>query len=264
MSHKKRIAFAACLMAMFIGLGGYAAYQLYLSYDAYTQGDQTYKQIMQQVISDNSSSKTITSSDEEQSPSDEVGQLDIPEHKVDFDALKAINADSIGWLYCPDTVIDYPVMAADDYTCYLYHLPDGTYNINGSLFLDYSSPPDFSGRLSVIYGHSMKTGKMFGTLTEYKNQSYFEQHPYLYLYTETHNYRIALIYGAVISDSQWSENGYAQDADGLLKYARAHTTFETSQTSQIYSADQHLLVLSTCSYEYSGARYFVVGVLQPA
>jgi sortase B len=261
MGCKKKFALVACLLIVFLGLGGYAAYKVYLSYYAYAKGDKTYEQIAQQVISEDNLSGATTDSENEQSgrSSDKAEQIDIPEHIVDFSALKLINADSIAWLYCPDTVIDYPVMAADDYTYYLSHLPDGTYNINGSLFLDYSCESDFSGQISVIYGHCMKTGKMFGTLSKYKNQSYFDQHPYLYLYTEKHNYRIALIYGAVVSANRWIEEEYAQDADALLEYAKANTTFDSPVE---YSADQRLVVLSTCSYEYSGARYFVIGVLQ--
>jgi sortase B len=273
MGNKKRFIFFACLLVVFLGLGGYAAYQLYLSQAAYSQGDQAYEQIIQQVISEDvsqssatdSQTQSVTDSTSEVSEqsnrsSGEVSQFDISDLVVDFATLKSINADSIGWLYCPNTVIDYPIMAADDYTYYLSHLPDGTENINGSLFLDYCCEPDFSGQISVIYGHSMKSGKMFGTLTNYKSQSYFEEHPYMYLYTENQNYRIALVYGAVVSANEWIDNGYSQDADGLLEYAKAHTTFVSSEE---YSANQRFVVLSTCSYEYDDARYFVVGVLQP-
>jgi sortase B len=258
MGYKKKFAIAACMLTVFLGFGSYAAYQLYISYDAYAQGDRAYEQIVGQVISDNDSPEVAKVSENDQAAQSE--QFDVPNLTVDFSALKTINADSIGWLYCPNTVIDYPIMAADDYTYYLSHLPDGTYNINGSLFLDYGCEPDFSDQVSVIYGHSMKSGKMFGTLMRYKNQSYFDEHPYMYLYTETQNYRVALVYGAVVSASQWSKEGYAQDADGLLKYAKAHTTFSSTEEC---SENQRLLVLSTCSYEYSGARYFVIGVLQP-
>jgi sortase B len=257
MGNKKRTVIVVCLMVIFLCLGGFSAYKLYLSYDAYAQGDRAYEKIISQVISEDSSSDNTSKATKQSSDSDT--NFDMSEHMVDFSALKAINADSIGWLYCPDTVIDYPVMKADDYTYYLSHLPDGSSNINGSLFLDYACSSDFSDRLSVIYGHSMKSGKMFGTLAQYKNQSYFEKHPYLYLYTEKQNYRIALAYGAVVSANQWIKKGYAYDVDALLEYAQAHTTFVSKQEC---SSDDKFVVLSTCSYEYSDARYFVIGVLQ--
>lgn len=270
MARNKGRALAICLLIVLLGLGGYAAYRLYAAHAAYAAGDRAYEQIAQQVITENPTPETAANPDSlptetspetlPAQPSGEVGQTNTPDRTVDFAALRAINADAVAWLYCPDTVIDYPVMAADDYTYYLTHLPDGTYNINGSLFLDYGCASDFSERLSVIYGHNMKTEKMFGTLLGYKNQSYYDAHPCLYLYTESQNYRLALVYGAVVSAAEWSENNYAHDADSLLDYARTHSTF-TSQTA--CGADDRLVVLSTCSYEYDDARYIVIGVLEP-
>jgi sortase B len=270
------------LMAVLLGVGGYGGYQLYTSHRAYAQGDETYEEIARLVISEvqpTASGSPEPSSEPEQEtetaeeteeklqeedteasdPAPKV-ELGIPALTVDFDALEAISSDAIGWLYCPDTVINYPVMGAEDYTYYLRHLADGTYNFNGSLFLDYNCQRDFSDKLSVIYGHNMQTEKMFGTLVKYKSQAYFDEHPYLYLYTREKNYRIALIYGAVISAQDWSEGGFVQDPEGLMEYAEKNSTFVSPET---YSGQEQLVVLSTCSYEYEDARYFLVGLLQP-
>jgi sortase B len=273
----------SCLLLVLLGLGGYAGYRLYASHEEYATGDRAYEALAQLVISEETTPEPSAEPSEEpaevptaakdsgeaaereeqtaasQSPV-WVRQFDLPSHTVDFDALRAVSDDAIGWLYCPDTVIDYPVMGAENYTYYLKHLPDGTYNFNGSLFLDYNCQRDFSDRLSVIYGHNMKTEKMFGTLVNYKKQSYFDQHPYLYLYTQEGNYRIALLYGAVVSADTWTGNNFVLDADGLLAYAKANTTFTSTVK---YSQEDRLIALSTCSYEYEDARYFVVGVLQP-
>jgi sortase B len=261
---KKGTAVAVCIMAALIVIGGYAAYRLYSAHQAYAEGDQAYAEILQQVVSQpddeqNEQEKNVRLVQESEQAETESDTIEVPERTVDFAALSEINSDAVGWLYCPGTVIDYPVMAGTDYTAYLYHLPDGTYNINGSLFTDFNDAPDFSGALTVIYGHNMKSGSMFGTLTQYKAQSYYDEHPYLYLYTPTQNYRIALLYGALIPAQQWSDEGYAVDADIILSYAAANTTFTSSET---YTPGQQLIALSTCSYEYSDARYFVLGILQ--
>jgi sortase B len=286
MGRRCRIALVILLMAAFLGMGSYGGYQLYTSHRAYAQGDETYEEIARLVISEaqpTASAEPASPGETEQGPEAEAEtentaaellreedtqvsdpapkvELGIPALTVDFDALEAISSDAIGWLYCPDTVINYPVMGAEDYTYYLRHLADGTYNFNGSLFLDYNCQRDFSDKLSVIYGHNMKTEKMFGTLVKYKSQAYFDQHPYLYLYTRQCRYRIALIYGAVISAQDWSEGGFAQDPEGLMEYAEKNSTFVSPET---YSGQEQLVVLSTCSYEYEDARYFLVGLLQP-
>jgi len=185
-----------------------------------------------------------------------------PDAPIDFAALQALNPDAAAWLYCPDTAIDYPIMRANDYSYYLRRLPDGTNNVNGSLFIDYNCAPDFSDRLTVIYGHNMRSGQMFGSLKGYKGQEYFEKHPFMYLYTQAGNYRIDLLYGCVIGVGQWRERAFMYEAnlDALLAYAAQKTTFISK--SQYVPGDR-VVALSTCSYEFDGARYVVLGVLRP-
>ncbi|WP_312446447.1 class B sortase [Lacrimispora sp.] len=227
----------------------FSGYKLKESLQIYAEGDQNYENLKEQVRHQESSS----SSDDAE---------DIPPVFIDFEALKKINSDAAAWLYSPDTIIDYPVMRAHDYDWYLHHLPDGTYNANGTLFLDYNCPEDFSGGLSIIYGHHMKSGGMFGSLTEYKEQDYFEEHPYLYLYTEQRSYRIDLKYGCVISAGEWRDRAFMYEVNrkALLSYASSKTTFESSAE---YTDRDRLLVLSTCSYEFDDARYVVIGILRP-
>lgn len=194
--------------------------------------------------------------------------------KVDFASLQALNADIVAWLYCQDTVIDYPVLRADDYDFYLHHLPDGTYNDNGALFIDYNNAADFSGALTIIYGHHTKNGAMFGSLEGYKRQDYYESHPDVLLYTEQGVYRIELLYGCVIGVGQWRQRGFmfAEHRAELLAYAAENTTFVCGDAGGLTGVDglevgaladeDRIVVLSTCSYEFDGARYVVIGVLR--
>ncbi|MCL2670931.1 MAG: class B sortase [Clostridiales bacterium] len=184
-----------------------------------------------------------------------------PASAPDFGRLHVISRDAVAWLYGPNTVIDYPVMKATDYSYYLNHLPDGTQNANGSLFIDYNCAADFSGRLTVIYGHNMRSGRMFGSLQGYKSQRYYEKNPHLYLYTEHADYRIELLYGCVIGAGQWRERAfmYAENTPALLAYAAENTTFESPVR---YGDGDRIVVLSTCSSEFNDARYVVIGVLR--
>jgi len=183
--------------------------------------------------------------------------------EINFEALRAINGDAAAWLCNPGTVIDYPVMRAADYSYYLTHLPDGTENANGALFIDYNNAPDFSGQLTVIYGHHMRSGKMFGSLKGYKTQSYYDEHPYMLLYTPQGDYRIELLYGCVIGAGQWRERAfmYEENLPGLLSYAAHNSTFRSGAA---YREGDRVVAMSTCSYEFDGARYVVLGVLREA
>jgi len=190
-------------------------------------------------------------------------QTQKTEQRIDFKALKAINSDAVAWLYCPNTMIDYPVVKASEYDYYLYHLLDHTYDVNGTLFTDYNNAPDFSDHLTVIYGHHMASGMMFGTLVGFKNQKYYEDHPFMYLYTEKGVYRVELIYGCVIGAGQWRDRAfmYQENLDELIAYAAQNTTFVSNAK---YQKGDRVVAMSTCSYEFDNARYVVIGVLRNA
>ncbi|MDR2360347.1 MAG: class B sortase [Oscillospiraceae bacterium] len=272
MTHRRKrgsVTVVWLILLLAICVTGFSAYNLREITRIYEEGDRSYEQLREQILRpDRESTSGGAAADTQPEdalnrPETEVqAQADIPALSVDFEALSEINTDSAAWLYCPDTVIDYPVMRADDYDRYLHLLPDGTYNANGSLFMDYNCPADFSGRLSVIYGHNMKSGKMFGSLAKYKQQSYFDEHPYMYLYTERENYRVELIYGCVIGANDWRKRAfmYEVNLEALLTYAAPKTTFDSAVK---YTDEDRFLVLSTCSYEFDDARYIVIGVMIP-
>ena len=194
---------------------------------------------------------------------DEIEYVQIPYFDIDYDALQMISEDAVAWLYAPDSVIDYPVMKATDYYYYLNHLPNGTANANGSLFIDFNNSSDFTDELTVIYGHHMRSGSMFGNLKDYKEQAYYENNPYMYLYTENGNYRVDLLYGSVIGAGVWRDHAfmYAENLQELLDYVAENTTFIADFE---YREGDRILALSTCSYEFNNARYLVVGILRDA
>lgn len=258
MSRRKIITAAVWfLLLISVSVILYSGYQLREVLSMYREGDQSYELLRQQVgygVNTNYTDDTNRHRSET--------SVEIPPVFIDFEALKQINPDAVAWLYCPDTAIDYPVMRADDYNWYLNHLPDGTCNANGTLFLDCNSPGDFSGGLSIIYGHHMKSGKMFGSLKGYRKQNYFERHPRLFLYTAQGDYQIDLIYGCVIGANEWRDKAFMYEINrgALLEYASSKSTFE-SRT--VYTKDDRFIVLATCSYEFDDARYIVIGVLRP-
>lgn len=264
MKRRKKRAIVWGMLILALCIMAFAGYKLWETQRMYTAGNQNYealRDLVQEVPVDLSDGLAELTEDPDTSAGEPL--VEIPKRYIDFDALKKINPDAQAWLYCPDTVIDYPIMQATDYNWYLHHLPDGTYNANGTLFLDYNNPADFSGGLNIIYGHHMQSGRMFGTLVRYKQQVYFDEHPYMYLYTaENGSYRIDLIYGCVIGAGEWRDRAFMYEANltSLLSYAARSTTFESGAE---YADDDRFLVLSTCSYEFDDARYVVIGVLRP-
>ena len=177
---------------------------------------------------------------------------------LDFDGLLALNSDVVGWLYGPGTGINYPVAQAEDNDYYLRRLLNGDWNENGTLFLDYRCDRDFSQGDSLIYGHHMDSGIMFGSLVEYKDQSYYDKHPYMYLATPDGQYRVELFAGCL--------TGVEDDVYQLAiteDYLRRCMESSTFQPDHDISIDGPILALSTCSYEFKDARYVVYGALVP-
>jgi len=261
---KKRNIVAVLVLLISIGMVGFSGSQIINVERGYHEGNTAYDALRKQVRK-NSPADYLPVTQQTDTGAGEVSMDEPtvfePLSGIDYEALKTVSKDASAWLYCPDTVIDYPVMEASDYYYYLYHLPDGTQNLNGSLFIDYNCASDFSDLLTIIYGHHMKSGSMFGSLKGYKDQRYFNEHPYMYLYTQQGNYRIELIYGCVIGAGQWRERAfmYAENVDALIAYAAYNTTFESGA---VYSQGDRVVALSTCSYEFDDARYVVIGILK--
>ena len=187
---------------------------------------------------------------------------DPPVPQVDFEALKRINPELTGWLYCPDTVISYPVVQGEDNRYYLTHLFDGTANAAGCLFLD-SGCDGLTGKNSVIHGHHMKNGTMFASLEEYREQAYYDAHPRLYLLTPEGSWIIEL-FSAYVADAEsdaWrldfsSEEDYSRWLEGL----QARSCFESAVKAQ--PADR-VVTLSTCDYSYQDAWFVCHGLARP-
>ena len=254
------------ILLLGIGVMAYGGFQLIETQQIYQEGNLNYEELRLRLRGEGASEEGKYKTDKTADTDAPGNPVHIPGIGINFDMLSSINKDAAAWLYCPDTAIDYPIMKAEDYSYYLNHLPDGTKNANGSLFIDFNCAPDFSDKLTVIYGHNMKSGKMFGSLTEYQAQSYYEKHPYMYLYTEQKSYRIDLIYGCVMGAGQWKDNGfmYEENLGELLSYGAKNSTFvnDINYSDINYEENDRIVVLSTCSYAFDDARYLVVGVLR--
>jgi len=101
---------------------------------------------------------------------------------VDFTALAAKNPEIAGWVRLDDTAIDLPVVHTTDNSFYLTHRFDEKKNKLGTPFIDAGNAGDFSDRHTVIYGHAVRSGALFGSLWEYENPNYYQRHPELTLY----------------------------------------------------------------------------------
>ncbi len=235
------------LVAVFV----IAAFNVGRIYYNYNKADNTYKQIQNEYISP-----------AEQPTLPEQTKAPEPSITVDFNALSQRNKDVVGWLYCPDTVISYPVVMGKDNDEYLHRDLDGKYLASGTLFADYRNGALSEGANYIIYGHNMKNGTMLASLAKYKKQEYFSQHPQMYYLTPEGNYRLELFAGLVVKrdDKIYMPNDNEEEFFKLINEYKAKSTF--SSNVQLEQTDT-VITLSTCSYEFDNARYIVLGKLLP-
>lgn len=260
------------LCFMFLGMAGYFGSRLYLQWNAYRAGESTYEALTQYVHMEASPGKAVTQLKEEAATEPDpqpnsTESTEVPDDTVwptvDFDALHAINPDVAAWIFIEGTNINYPVVQGMDNSYYLNHLFDGAGNSAGTIFLDYRNQQDLSDRNTVLYGHHMQNGSMFQQITKYKEQSFYETHPVCLIMTPTGNYKLEFFAGYVtnMNSQAWkmefeSDEEYAQWLNDALSQSLFTGTVKPT-------AQDRVVTLSTCTYEYNDARFVLVGILKP-
>lgn len=247
---------------------------LFTVFHEYSSGSETYDLLKEYVILPSEADKPAKNgnsglSDGKESLSGQEPPQDkdtrvygYVEPQVDFAGLKKQNADTVGWIYGDGTSINYPVVKGSDNDYYLTRMFNGISNKCGSIFLDCMNEGDFSNQNSIVHGHHMKNGTMFADLVKYIDQSYYDRHPYFCLATPDQTYKVEVFAGFVTTaDSEvWqlqfeTEEDYRSWLDKMVR----QSAFKSDVTP---TAEDHVLTLATCSYEYDDARFVVMGVLR--
>lgn len=166
---------------------------------------------------------------------------------TDLAALRAVNPDVAGWIDVPGTRLSYPFMKCGDASTYLRTAWDGSAATAGSIFMEPGCDPGLGGFNTILYGHNMLDGSMFGTLAEYRDHDWWSGHQTLYLVADggVFRYRVYSVRMAGLTDSAFvygEPDAAQQDAmvsDGL-------------ELSEIYTgvnvgAGSRILTLSTCT-----------------
>ena len=180
---------------------------------------------------------------------------------IDFEELKNINSDVAGWLYMealPD--ISYPIVQGKNNEYYLHHTYKKESVFAGSIFVDCKNTKDFSDQNTIVYGHNMKNGSMFGTLKKYKLQETFDTSPYFWIITpdEAYKYKIFAAYTAKVDGNTYTLiKGPGKETIEYANMMREKSDIETG-VFQFKETDK-IITLSTCTGN-SATRFVVQGV----
>ena len=180
---------------------------------------------------------------------------------VDFMALQGINDDIVGWLKVGALDISYPVTQASDNDYYLHLTFELVQNAAGCIFVDYQNRPDFQDDNTIIYGHNMKDGSMFGTLKNFVQDGVCESDTYFWIYTPERIYKYELFncstVGAV-SNTYTLEFGSRKEFQNYLDKALMQSQVDSSKV-KVKSSDK-IVTLSTCTGDEE-TRFVVQGKL---
>lgn len=176
------------------------------------------------------------------------------------------NSDMAGWLLIPGTNIDYPIMwTPEDENYYLYRAFDKSEDVNGSLILDTDSSLDPLTTNLIIHGHNMKSGAMFGNLTDYESQDYYTEHKQIILYTEEcqRNYEIIAVFRSQVykkSDNVFKFYKFFQadteaEFNDFYENIKELSLYDTGVTAEF---GDRFITLSTCVYHVTNGRFVVV------
>ncbi|SFK63345.1 sortase B [Lachnospiraceae bacterium KH1T2] len=180
---------------------------------------------------------------------------------VDFGALSKINPDIKGWIYYPVLNISYPIVQTEDNEYYLTHTFYRNTNKSGAIYLDHANAPDFSDFNSLIYGHNMRDGSMFGSLKKlYQEEDLRKNNPYFYVIMaddtvyecEIFSYYVGHETSDAFTIPTTDEQKEAYINDALRK--------SVENTGVEVSKDDRIITLATCSGPAGTQyRFFVHG-----
>ena len=154
------------LIIVFSAIIAFSGFRLWKIFHEYHEGEKQYSDTASRYQHTKDPDNTLADNDPQVCPI-----------TVDFDSLKALNPDVVGWIYSADTQINYPVLLGEDNSEYLHHMVNGEYNSAGSIFMDCRNKPDLSDFNTILYGHHMKNGSMFASLHQYTEQELPRRHP---------------------------------------------------------------------------------------
>lgn len=253
---RRRLLIAACGVVAAVCIGYFAYYQFMASR---TQNSYEALSELREKSSEQLPDMQVTVLDE--SGEEELVLTVLDEYKTLYNKNRSL----IGWLKIDDTNIDYPVMQSPNPDYYLTHNFNQEHDNNGSIFLDPDCDIVHRNTNLILYGHHMRSGKMFGSLDSYSSESFYEEHKYITFDTiyEKGTYEVMYVFRSRIYNEDEVVFKYYQfiDVDSEQEFysnmnEMAEMALYDTGVTAVYGDE--LLTLSTCDYREENGRFVVV------
>lgn len=239
------------IMAAALGVFLFSGAQLVGIFSEYKKGEEEYSKIREYVKEEPQTSLQGESVEEEEGP-------EPP--SVDWEGLKAINQDLIGWLKIEGTEISYPVVKGRDNEYYLKHTFEGNSNSAGAIFAEYTNNGDFTDCNTIIYGHNMKNGSMFGLLRKYFQKEADLPGKYIWICTPEKNYRYEIFSSHVVDAAGEVYTLFSEPSEEFEAYLKSMVSQSYINFGISPVKEDRIITLSTCTG--NDATRFVVQARQ--
>ncbi len=227
-----------------------SSYQLLITFEDYKEGNDNFDHIIEEVI-----------------------QIDLPEDAqgdesfhysdvfVDFQTLIEENADTVGWIRFdnPDK-ISYPIMKGETNDTYIRSSFAKEYSNMGSIFVDERNSGTFHDPHTILYGHNMKDGSMFGQLKKYAEEEFYSENPYFYISKPNGKVAKYQIFSArVVSETSDAYTVDFESDEAKQDYINECLRTSYYDTEAPINIEAHLITLSTCTSS-DVERFIVQGI----
>lgn len=230
---KKIIASVVLIIALCVCL--FSGYKIFIINNEYSKSEKLYSQQAEKYIKKDKKNNGNT---------------------VDFTNIQVENKDICGWIEIPAIKVSYPVLQGENNNSYLRYLPDGTYSIGGSIFVDERCKSDFSSPVTVIYGHYMYNGSMFGRLKSFLDINFLKNNDEFKIYTPNKTITAQII--ACFEISKNSEIYNLPENEITEDYINTFLKETSVDLSSVDKENEKIILLSTCSHSFDSARTVVV------
>lgn len=166
--------------------------------------------------------------------------------QLNIHALQRVNSEVIGWIYIPDTNVNHPLLHTKDNSTYLHTTWEGKENSAGSIFMETKCSPSLTDFNTIIYGHNMRNGSMFGKLKQYRDYDHYLEHRYVYIVTgyAIYRYEVFSAYEAGINTDTYRLQFTGHAKRKALQHYIDSSVWEAELTPTL---DDRILTLSTCT-----------------
>lgn len=181
----------------------------------------------------------------------------------DWDALKALNPDVVGWIAVPETNINYPIVQGLDNSFYLHHLFDASPSGTGAIFADYEGSATLDGQHNIIYGHNMFDGTMFSEMLMYSDQDYFDCHRRIHLYTPTRNFELNVVAAINVAADAPLRRFTFEDGDAFASFVQetlSSAETKAPNTPDLVAEAESLYSFVTCVTFDANRRVIICAV----